>query len=283
MASIISNSPESLLLPTILAALKAGSEILKIYDTDFGVEYKDDSSPLTQADKNAHQAIATLLAPFGIPLLSEEGSDIAYSERKGFPLLWIVDPLDGTKEFVKKNGEFTVNIALIRVHYPVMGIIFQPTENLLYFGCEGIGSYKLEGAREKISPGDTLIGILGKAKQLPFTLTHTGFKVACSRSHLNTATSAYVAKLKKIQPDVTFLQAGSSLKFCLVAEGTADIYPRFGPTMEWDTAAGQAIVEYAAGSVTDCSTQNRLSYNREELRNASFLVKGKGMRDQLLP
>jgi len=266
---------DAYLLSALQAAIKAGQEILLVYASDFRVEFKDDSSPLTKADKNAHEAIARSLAHLGIPLLSEEGSSIPYAERKDLPLLWIVDPLDGTKEFVKKNGEFTVNIALIQNHRPVLGVIYQPTTHLLYWGCEGQGAYKRQLTPEFIGP-DKLSEWMDSAQQLPLSPGGTDMKVSCSRSHLNEATSRFVSRLKKEHDPVTFVQAGSSLKFCHVAEGTADLYPRFGPTMEWDTAAGQAIVTCAGGTVLSCDTRQEMNYNREELRNGSFLVTRQG-------
>ncbi len=250
---------------------------MEVYSSDFDVELKDDLSPLTLADKQAHNSIVEELAHFGIQILSEEGSSIAYTERSGLQQLWIVDPLDGTKEFVKKNGEFTVNIALIESQIPVLGVIYQPTENLLFFGCEGKGSYRLRNCGSGFSLPDTLSEFLALCTRLPDTPPHSDLRVACSRSHLNTETSRYVSKLKKGQKEVSFVQAGSSLKFCLVAEGSADVYPRFGPTMEWDTAAGQAIAVNAGGQVINPDTGQSLVYNRKDLLNGSFLVKGPGL------
>jgi 3'(2'), 5'-bisphosphate nucleotidase len=268
------NLPQkSLLLQAIRAALLAGEEILKIYQTDFRVEFKDDSSPLTQADKNAHHAIAGELTSLRIPILSEEGVDIPYSERSAYKALWIVDPLDGTKEFVKRNGEFTVNIALVQEQLSVLGVIYQPTAHLLYFGCTTLGSYKLSNCLPDFQVPEILDDLLSMCLKLPILANTDEVKVACSRSHLNTETSQYVSNLKKQGKKISFIQAGSSLKFCFVAEGMADEYPRFGPTMEWDTAAGQAIVENAGGAVIDYKTGKRLLYNRPILKNDSFLVK----------
>jgi 3'(2'), 5'-bisphosphate nucleotidase len=270
---------EDLLLPAVRAAILAGAEILKVYASDFSIEFKDDRSPLTLADKNAHWAIATSLAFSGIPMLSEEGADIPFSERKELEHLWIVDPLDGTKEFVKKNGEFTVNIALIRNHVPVLGVIYQPTESLLYFGCEGLGSFKSADIKPDFVVPKTISELPGFCQSLPLPSTRSSVIVSCSRSHLNDETSAFVSGLERNLGAISFLQSGSSLKFCKVAEGSADVYPRFGPTMEWDTAAGQAIAENAGSEVLDWSTGKRMLYNREQLLNSSFIAKGPRLKD----
>ncbi len=266
---------QALLLPAINAALRAGDEIAKVYQTDFSVEYKADHSPLTQADKMAHQVIVAELAPFLIPVLSEEGGIIPFSERAGLDLLWIVDPLDGTKEFIKKNGEFTVNIALIKDHSPVLGIIFQPVAGLLYFGCTGMGSYRIKDIISGFHVPQTVKALTSISQALPLPGTKDALVVCSSRSHLNTETIAYLNELKMSEGrEITFLQIGSSLKFCRVAEGMADVYPRFSPSMEWDTAAGQAIAEQAGAQVLDCTTGMPLIYNREVLLNPSFLVQG---------
>ncbi|HEV7229801.1 MAG TPA: 3'(2'),5'-bisphosphate nucleotidase CysQ [Bacteroidia bacterium] len=275
------NTPEanradlnSLLTIAIQAALLAGAEILKIYESGFSVAYKKDKSPLTEADQNAHLCISSVLAPTGIPLLSEEGNPIPYKERKDLDRLWIVDPLDGTKEFIQKNGEFTVNIALIQNQKAVLGVIYQPTERLLYFASEK-GAFKIENCPSSGSKADEWITHLNKAQKLPLRQTRKTLAVAVSRSHQGKETALFIETLQARQPGLVLVSAGSSLKFCLLAEGTADLYPRFGPTNEWDTAAGQAILEQAGGEVIDSKTEKPMLYNREVILNNSFLARAK--------
>ncbi|GAB4230681.1 MAG: hypothetical protein Tsb0034_02710 [Ekhidna sp.] len=239
------------------AALSAGAEILKIYESgDFSVEAKSDDSPLTLADKAAHNKIVSYLQETKLPVLSEEGRDIPYEERKSWAYFWLVDPLDGTKEFIKKNGEFTVNIALIHHAEPIMGVVYPPVIGELYWAIKGEGSFKEKN---------------GKAERITTTkksLSESGLKVVASRSHMSPETQAFVSKLDK--PEV--VSKGSSLKFLLVASGGADVYPRFGPTMEWDTAAAHAIVAEAGGRVTLEDLETPLSYNKMNLLNPYFIV-----------
>ena len=253
----------------IEAALDAGKAILDIYESDdFEIEFKEDNSPLTKADKAAHDQINRQLKFSNHPILSEEGFQADYDERKNWKTLWIVDPLDGTKEFIKRNGEFTVNIALIEDKSPILGVIYAPVLDLLYFGNKEIGTFKVERAAQ--SGG--IDNILSTAKKLPLITDSKSFNVAVSRSHMNAETKNYLTQLQKEHSNINTLSSGSSLKFCLVAEGSADCYPRFGPTMEWDTAAGQAICEFANCSVTIGTTSEALRYNRPDLLNPSFIV-----------
>lgn len=268
---------QSLLINAVLAAKKAGDAILEVYGSDFSVEQKEDRSPLTLADRSSHEIIAGQLKSrqaCKLPLLSEEGRDILYGERKTWEYYWLVDPLDGTKEFIKRNGEFTVNIALMHKDSPVMGVILVPVKDILYFAAEGIGAFKISDT-SWIKNGLSFEALEGKAHKLPLK-TETGartFTAIASRSHMSDATSSYLDGLKKEHGEVGIVSAGSSLKFCLVAEGSADIYPRFGPTMEWDTAAGQAIVEQAGGKVLQHETGEPLRYNKESLLNPWFIVR----------
>ena len=273
---------EKLLFTAIPAAIAAGKEILDVYATDFDIEHKADQSPLTLADKRAHQTIVEYLKPLDIPILSEEGKSRPYPERKHWTQLWIVDPLDGTKEFIKKNDEFTVNIALVRHHAPELGVVYVPVKDDLYFGCSDKGSYKVETAaqhidikRERISSATPDFSALLKiAKKLPLdNLTRSVFTVMGSRSHPSPALDAYIGKLKEKHGHIEFISAGSSLKICKVAEGAADIYPRLGPTMEWDTAAGHAVAKYAGMSLVEYETGEALRYNKEDLLNPWFVVK----------
>ncbi|MFL5765115.1 MAG: 3'(2'),5'-bisphosphate nucleotidase CysQ [Bacteroidia bacterium] len=258
-----------LLFIAIRASLRAGEEILKVYDSDFAVEHKDDQSPLTMADKNAHDVICAELEDQGFPVLSEEGKAIAYGERSKWDHFWMVDPLDGTKEFIKRNGEFTVNIALIHQQRSILGVIFVPVTNTLYFAAEGIGSYKLVIA-DMVE--DNLDGIILQSAKLPVAGPKRKYTVVASRSHLSEETEMFIDGLRTAHKELEFISSGSSIKLCLIAEGSADVYPRFAPTMEWDTAAGQAICEISGRAVIDYSTNKTLLYNKQDLLNNWFIV-----------
>ena len=276
-------SYEPYILKAIQASIEAGNAILDVYHSDFEVEYKTDSSPLTLADKQSHEVIVNHLDEFNIPILSEEGRDTPYEERKAWSRLWIVDPLDGTKEFVKHNGEFTVNIALVENGNPVLGVIFVPDKETLYFAANGLGAYKLEknlprdlfDSEITTAEKDGLLAeIIDRAEQMPVIRSPLSlYTIVGSRSHQTPELQAYVEEKRREFGEVEFIAAGSSQKFCVVAEGRADIYPRLGPTMEWDTAAGQAIAENAGGTVVHHETQKPLSYNKEDLYNPYFLVR----------
>ena len=260
----------SLLNIAITAALEAGKVILEIYKSDdFEVEVKGDNSPLTRADTASHNVIMSYLETTDIPVLSEEGRDIPYKERKAWKQLWIVDPIDGTKEFIKRNGEFTVNIALIENQRPIIGVIFVPVTGELYFSSKEMGAFKV-AVDLKDYDVDTL---LAKANKLPLQREDNTFTIVASRSHMSAETREYVQQMRDIHGEVKLISKGSSLKLCMVAEGAANCYPRFAPTMEWDTAAGQAICEHAGFEVIDWDTKKNMLYNREELLNNWFLVK----------
>lgn len=265
-----------LLYTAIEAALKAGREILAIYEdpnADFHVERKADNSPLTIADRRSHDVIAAALASTPYPVLSEEGRDIPYSERSAWHTLWIVDPLDGTKEFIKRNGEFTVNIALVNNGTPVMGVIYVPVSRTLYFAEDNTGAYKLTDVDYR-SAGLSIDDLTERADRLPLDQADTkGFVVVASRSHLSPETSDYIRRLEQTYGDVHIISCGSSLKICSVAEGAADIYPRFAPTMEWDTAAGHAIARAAGKNIYQTDEKTPLRYNKEDLLNPWFIVK----------
>lgn len=246
------------LLPAVCAlAAQAGARILEVYDTDFAVRHKDDSTPLTAADMAAHKTICAGLMRLtpDVPILSEESVDVDYSERCRWSRHWLVDPLDGTREFVKRNGEFTVNIALIEDHRPVLGVVYVPVTGVCYFAGRGGGAFRQ-------AAGEAAIRIYARKTDI------NRIAVAGSRSHGGSQLREFVARL----PHAELIAIGSSLKSCLIAEGCADIYPRFGPTSEWDTAAAQCIVEEAGGIVTDLALRP-LRYNtRAELVNPSFLA-----------
>ena len=276
---------------SLTAAKKAGEEILAVYQGDFDVVYKADKSPLTVADERAHVTIKNHLSadPLKqIPILSEEGKHTDYDQRKEWEYFWLIDPLDGTKEFIKQRGEFTVNIALIHKNRPVLGVVFVPARDFLYFAADGFGAYKLESSEiidqavnDKSGQGDSsflLDGIVDAAKRLP--LDHPEDKsvnkllIVGSRSHPTKELEDFVLTLKEKHGDVQFIPAGSALKFGLIAEGSAHIYPRLGPTMEWDTGAGQCVVEQMGGAVLRFKEKKPLEYNKKNLRNPDFICTG---------
>jgi len=250
---------EQLLPVAIFAADEACKEILEVYNTgDFQAELKSDNSPLTIADRRAHTKIAAILGETGLPVLSEEGSIIPFAVRKQWEYFWMVDPLDGTKEFVKRNGEFTVNIALINNGRPVLGVVAVPVTGELYYGGVDIGCFlRLNGQEVKLD------------KRVSADLTQPGIRVVASRSHMSGETKSFIDNLKS----PTLLSSGSSIKFMLVASGKADIYPRFAPTMEWDTAASHAIVNGVGMKVLQIDDEYELSYNKESLLNPSFICR----------
>ena len=265
-------------MAAIDAALKAGKEILSIYEdpaSDFEIERKADNSPLTIADRKAHEAIVAVLNVTPFPVLSEEGKHLDYEIRRTWDTLWIVDPLDGTKEFIKRNGEFTVNIALVRNAVPVMGVIYVPVRKELYFAVEGVGAYKCSGIIGLEDDGVSLEQLIKESERMPLEETHDHFIVVASRSHLSPETEEYITGLKKKHGGVELISSGSSIKICLVAEGKADVYPRFAPTMEWDTAAGHAIARAAGMEVYQAGKDEPLRYNKEDLLNPWFIVEPK--------
>lgn len=254
----------------IEASLKAGEVIMQVYDTVFDVEIKDDKSPLTEADKRANEIINSFLLPTNIPIISEENKQTDYSVRKKWEMCWVVDPVDGTKEFIKRNGEFTVNIALINKGMPMFGVIYIPATKTIYFSdVKNKEAFKADLKKHNT----TVETILKVAKPLqPKSPNSNPKQVVGSRSHMNQETLDFVDKLKNNGNEVEIVSKGSSLKFCLVAEGNADIYPRFAPTMEWDTAAGQAICNAVEIDVISTETNEQLLYNKESLLNPWFLV-----------
>jgi len=243
----------------IAIAQKAGNIIMEIYAKDFNVEYKDDKSPLTEADQKANDVIVEGLNALSLkfPILSEEGKEIPYEERKNWEYFWMVDPLDGTKEFIKKNDEFTVNIALIYQNSPVLGVVYAPALNEMYWAKQGEGAFK-NGDRLPLH-----------TNQHPEKL----LRVVASKSHLSTETQAYIDDLAKVTESIKCVSKGSSLKLCMVAEGSADIYPRLAPTMEWDTAAADAIVREAGKMTFEYNTETQLIYNKENLLNPWLIVR----------
>lgn len=254
----------------IMASLEAGAIIMQVYNSPFNVEIKDDKSPLTEADKRANDIINSFLIPTQIPIISEENKQTDYATRRDWKTCWVVDPVDGTKEFIKRNGEFTVNIALVTNGKPELGVIYVPASKTLYY-CdvdEGqafkvILNEHLTSMSEILDHSDLLI---------PKTKESNTIEVVGSRSHMSSETIDYVEGLKEKGKQVDIVSKGSSLKFCLVAEGSADVYPRFAPTMEWDTAAGQAICNAVGLKVISQETNEELLYNKENLLNPWFIV-----------
>ena len=249
------------LIESLIAISKqAGEAILKIYDLDdLGISHKEDNSPLTLADKTSNEIICSQLKELtpDIPILSEEGKDISFDKRKNWDTFWLIDPLDGTKEFIKKNGEFSVNIALINHFKPILGIVYAPVLDTTWYGSASEGSFKImeNGKPEKINV-------------LKYHENET-VKVVSSRSHSN---NTKLEEFLTDYPKHELVFMGSSIKICLVADGSAHIYPRLGPTMEWDTAAAHAVVKFAGGNILDMIDKNELAYNKENLLNPAFLV-----------
>ncbi|MFH2142541.1 MAG: 3'(2'),5'-bisphosphate nucleotidase CysQ [Bacteroidota bacterium] len=256
----------------IYAAISAGKKIVEIYLYDnFEIQLKSDNSPLTLADKSANEIINRILNQTGIPILSEENKIIEHSIRKTWELYWLVDPLDGTKEFIKRNGEFTVNIALIENNRTIAGIVFVPVTEVLYAGILNHGAFKicLQENKDDLS----FSNLITEGEKLIGKTNYTEFTVVSSRSHMNEETEKFIENLKKEHSTIKFISVGSSLKICMVAEGKADIYPRLGPTMEWDTAAAHAVALASGCIITQSDGQSELVYNKEDLINPWFVVK----------
>lgn len=252
------------------ASLHAGKVIMDIYDCRIDIEFKEDNSPVTEADRRANDIINSYLTTTSIPIISEENEQIDYSARKSWEKFWIVDPLDGTKEFLKKNGEFTVNIALIIGGIPKIGVIYIPeTKTIYYSNTDEKKAYKAKLNSHKFE--------LDKLKELSKELQpkhhiSSDIKIVSSRSYMNEDTLKFAESLKNEGKNVEILSKGSSLKFCLIAEGSADIYPRFAPTMEWDTAAGHAICNAVGIRVISKKSKKPLIYNKENLQNDYFIA-----------
>lgn len=266
---------EKLLQTAITAALVAGEEILKIYNdpaSDFEVEKKADNSPLTIADRKSNEVIMEYLSSTPYPVISEENKTIPYENRRSWTTLWIVDPLDGTKEYIKRNGEFTVNIALVYNGTPILGVIYIPVRKELYYGTIQEGAFKVNGITASSGMDFDNMGQV----RLPVPQNRTTFVVVASRSHMSMETEKYIAALQAEHGTVELTSVGSSIKICLVAEGVADIYPRFAPTMEWDTAAGHAIAKAAGKEIYQDNKKIPLTYNKMDLLNPWFIVKTKG-------
>jgi 3'(2'), 5'-bisphosphate nucleotidase len=248
------------------AALLAGGKILEVYENTIDVDYKEDGSPLTLADRASHESIVESLRNSHFPILSEEGKEVSFEERKKWKNYWLVDPLDGTKEFIKRNGEFTVNIAFMENGRPLSGVIYQPVSRIAYAGVEGDGLYKFKA-------GDLPV-LDDSNKQKPLTEVHKDkIRIVASRTHKSQETDKFIIDAGTKSKNVELLNAGSSLKFCLIAEGSADIYPRFAPTMEWDTAAGHALLKSIGKNIYIHPSGNEMTYNKPQLINDWFIAR----------
>ncbi|MFH0893150.1 MAG: 3'(2'),5'-bisphosphate nucleotidase CysQ [Bacteroidota bacterium] len=259
---------QNLIESAIIASVDAGKEILQIYNSEeLGVELKSDLSPLTLADKAAHELIVNKLRSSGFPVVSEEGEIPGYSERSNYDYYWLLDPLDGTKEFINKNGEFTVNIALLKGNILLAGVVYVPVHDLLYFSFPEGKAYKLENASLEV-----VTNITRSAEVLPLLQDISAYTIIASRSHLNQETLCWIAEARVKHAEIQLISAGSSMKFCRLAEGAAHVYPRFGRTAEWDTAAGHAILKASGGRVVDAKSKEEIQYNKPEMYNQGFIA-----------
>lgn len=269
---------EQMLVVSVRAALQAGKIIMEYYGNDPVVLLKADESPVTEADKKAEELILKQINPFSIPVVAEESVAAGNIPKVSKEPFWLVDPLDGTKEFLKQNGEFTVNIALIENYRPVMGVVYAPALKELFVGSVILPSRKYSDIDPYLLPELGYNTLVNSGKVLNTSLMDTGSKgitVVGSRSHLSRETVDYVEKLKEKYGEVELTSIGSSLKFCILAEGRATLYPRFGPTMEWDTAAGHAVALFAGCTMISYPDGNDFIYGKKDFRNSWFVVKNK--------
>jgi len=274
-------SMKMLFTAAINAAVRAGAKIMEVYQSgDFHIKAKSDLTPITLADTLAHDEIKSVLAITRIPVISEEGRSIAYDERSSWDLFWMVDPLDGTDEFINRTSDFTVNIALIQNGYPIMGIVYAPDYERLYFAAKERGAYKKNDVKPNADTNFSYNEILENAVKVPcHKNVENELIVVTSRLHISPETSEYVNNLRKQHPDVIVMRRGSSLKMCMLAIGKAHIYPRLNTTWEWDTAASQIVAEEAGFSVCSYDTGERLSYNKENMQNPWFICKKNDKND----
>ncbi len=272
---MITDDIRAYLLPRAFnAAVRAGAEIMNVYcgDDDYSIEVKSDHTPITIADRLAHEAIKATLGETRIPILSEEGREMLYEERRNWELFWLVDPLDGTVEFIKRNNEFTVNIALMSEGVPVCAVVYVPYLAKAYVASQGVGSFLVEGVRPSSSADYTYELICSCRQSLPLASNRErkGFRVAVSRSHQTPETFERIEALREKYPSLEVIEQGSTYKFCLLAEGSIDYYPRTTHTYEWDTAAAELILSEAGGSTRSLPEGEPLRYNKADLRNPWF-------------
>ena len=268
-----------LLPPLFNAAVRAGAAIMQVYKNrdDYDISLKSDRTPITVADRLAHKTIREYLGPTRIPVLSEEGREMLYDERRNWELYWLVDPLDGTVEFIKGNNEFTVNIALMENNVCMAAVIYVPYYEKVYFAERNAGTFLKEHIAPDAAADYSYERIVGGTRRLPLEAepSHDRLRVALSRSHQTAETHEHVARLRERFPDLEIVEQGSSYKFCMLAEGRADYYVRTTHTYEWDTAAGELILAEAGGSTRALPDGRTLCYNEEDLRNPWFVCRSK--------
>jgi 3'(2'), 5'-bisphosphate nucleotidase len=255
----------------IQATLRASEAVLGFYNKPYKIETKADNSPVTEADKASSKIICEMLNTTGIYVISEEEDCLPYKVRKEFEYIWSIDPIDGTKEFIKKNGEFTINIALIENQQPFLGVILSPVSGVLYYASRNVGAYKINLNKEKVA--ETLEALIEKSEKLKLDQHSNQYTVIVSRSHLSSETYQHIEDLKREHGELAYTYSGSSIKMCMVADGSADEYPRYGTTCEWDTASGHAILNAAGKNIFDVKTNLPLTYNKEDLKNPWFIAK----------
>ncbi len=267
---------EYLLTKIFNAAIRAGASIMEIYSHPemYDISLKSDLSPITEADRLAHNTIKEYLGPTRIPILSEEGREMLFDERRNWELFWLVDPLDGTVEFINRTDEYTVNIALMESNKSVAAVVYVPCLERLYFAARDFGSFLCEGIKPDANCDYSHQEILDKFKRLPLTKEGTKQKIAISRSHNTPETFEHIEQIRSAHPDIEIVEQGSSYKFCMLAEGNVDYYVRTTNTYEWDTAAGELILSQAGGSTLSLPINEPLDYNKEQLDNPWFVCRG---------
>lgn len=273
---------EYLLAEVFNAAVKAGAAIMEIYARrdEYGVSYKSDHTPITEADCAAHKVIRESLGPTRIPILSEEGREMGYEERRNWEMFWLVDPLDGTLEFIKGNNEFTVNIALMENNRAIASVVYVPYFEKIYLAERGRGAWVKRGVKPSLSSAMSFEQIESDMQPLPLVgESNRPLRVAVSRSHQTPETACHVEAMRAIHPDLELIEQGSSYKFCLLAEGAVDYYPRTTHTYEWDTAAGELILHEAGGRTCSLPEGEELKYNKENLQNPWFECRTKALEN----
>lgn len=261
----------NLMHSSIEASLKAGVEILKIYEKNFDINYKEDNSPVTEADLISNEIIKQTLSKYNLPFLSEESKKESFDVRKRWKNFWMIDPIDGTKEFIKKNGEFTINIALINRNKPILGVVYAPVTGELYFASQLHGAKKVNVIDIEFNYINDISVLINDAKKIPFTKMHKHYSIVTGRCALNDATKDFIKKIQSRYKNVKIIKLGSSIKICKVAEGYIQVYPRFHQTKEWDTAAAHAILKYSGGNILNLNSEE-LIYNKKEIRNPDFIA-----------
>ncbi len=274
---VLTREQREYLLPKAYnAAIRAGEIILDIYSRkeDYDINLKSDNTPITLADRLSHSLIKEYLGQTRIPLLSEEGRQMLFDERKDWDMFWMIDPLDGTKEFIKGNNEFTVNIALMVSSRPVIGVIYVPYYRKMYFCEKGFGSYFKSDVASDRTAEFTYTEIYESARRLPLSsAANSPVRVGVSRSHKNDLTEKYIAVLRDTHPDLQVIEQGSSYKFCMLAEGSIDYYVRTSDTYEWDTAAGEVILSESGGETKALPREEKFAYNKQSLLNPHFICR----------